>query len=57
MVSTKEGQDALTTDYMTRRATVKVATTVAQIEAVSEDFTNNAPASVVTVPDVLEITD
>ena len=47
----------LTTDYMTRRATVKAATSVAQIEAVSEDFSNNAPTSVVTVPDALEILD
>ena len=47
----------LTTDYMTRRATVQAATTVAQIDAISEDFSNNTPASVVTVPDALEILD
>jgi len=46
----------LITDYMTRRAIVKAATTVADIEAVSLDFSNNAPSSVITVPDILEVT-
>ena len=47
----------LTADYMARRQQVIDASTVADIEAVSEDFSNNTPTSVVTVPDALEILD